>query len=217
MRTWLKRGGATFGMLAAYCGTTPTGIAAETLARATPQFIVRSEDGRDWNGQTATIDIRPELPDGAPAVVEGSFAAMDARGSMIGVHLEMDPGTLLSSSRTGWVVSLDHVQSTRPGFGVLSYARNPTVAPNLASKGALNGWIRGKVLEGAFSSNAEAIASGTFRGAYLLRCWAVGAGALAEKAEKDRPVGGTLSSGYAMAEDTNFSTPFCSRFTDLRG
>jgi hypothetical protein len=204
--------GVIIGVLAC-CWGVRLASAVENIAPAAPQFAARTEDGRSWSGPMATLDIRPELPDGTPAVAELSFAVTDTKGNIFGMRAEINPDSLLRSAHTGWQISLDYVPSSKPGSGILSYAANPNVAPTAASKGTLTGFLREKVLEGTFSSNAKGIASGTFEGSYLVRCWAARRGAASQ--DQHGSVRGDVSSGYVTLEDSSFATPFCSRFGDL--
>jgi hypothetical protein len=208
MRRWLDRGYLIGGVAACVLGFNPppsTG-SAENLAPGTSAFTVRTEDGRIWTGEPAAINIRSELPDGTPAVVEVTFAVTDAKGNIFGVHVELEPDRLLRGLETEWTVSLDYAASIKPGYGVLSYASGQSIAPSTASKGSLSGLIAGRTLQGAFSSNAEGITRGTFGGAYRVRCWVVRQGT----APPDK-----ITGGYVMADDSSFSTPFCSRFSDI--
>lgn len=208
MRRWLNRGSLIVGVAACILGInrTPLADSAANLVPATTVFTARTEDGRSWSGEAAAIDIRSELPDGTPAVAEVAFAVTDAKGNMFGVHVVLEPDRLLRGPQTEWTVSLDYVPSTKPGYGVLSYGPSQSIALSTASKGSLNGLIARKTMQGTFLSNAEGIARGTFEGAYRVRCWAVRQGT----APPDQ-----ITDGYVMTQDSNFSTPFCSRFSDI--
>jgi hypothetical protein len=206
---WLYSGCAILAALV--WGSGLTTAVDQDFAAATPDFTARTADGTTWKGEKGTIDIRPELPDGTPAVAEIAFAVTDAKGRILGVRVEIDPARLLDSSQPEWTVSLDYVPSTKLGYGVLAYAPNPSTAPRTASKGALTGRHQGTILQGSFTSNATSIAEGTFEGAYRLRCWSVGPGVSTSEAGP----GGHVTGGYAMVEDSGFSTPFCSQFRGL--
>src|SRR5262245_15279686 len=188
-----------------------TVASAQDYALMSLPFSVRSTDGMNWKGQAATIDIRPQLPDGTPAVVEIAFTVTAPTGRIFAVHAEIDPERLLDRSPAEWAVSLDYVPSTKPGYGVLSYASSPNASSRTATKGTLKGQHKGKIIEGVFTSNANGLQSGTFKGPYRVRCWAQNPAS----ADAANMPGGRMSGGYVTVEDSNFATPFCSRFAQL--
>jgi hypothetical protein len=132
-----------------------------------------------------------------PAVARVSFDGIGEDGVRFGVYLEVQPEKLRNAS---WGVELRGNEATQLGVGVLIYGTDNSRIS--VKRGSLRASLAGSELIGSFETDDPSIASGSFRGRYVIDCYT-----------RTDPASGRLSDGATMWErDLSFSSSLCAPF-----
>lgn len=166
-------------------------------APVTDELVIRTLDGRSYEGGAATIEVVAALPKGPSAKAAIAIATAEKSGQ--GLSIAFDVSTEVLLGRTFKIELGD-----APGTGTLALASREgarIIGPGTISLTASSGQIQGQ-----FRTADASFQSGTIEGRYELTC-------LVTPDMLGLPVEGEASSGtWILVEDELKESDFCRKF-----
>jgi hypothetical protein len=182
-------------LLCAACSSPePTQLGTAPLLLEERGMVIRTADGRVFNGEPATIEVIAPVAGGPAGVATISLSGADRQGQGVSVSFDLTPQGLVERS---FNVKLGRF----PGAGTLAHMTSG--GTRILGPGQAHLRVDKGRIAGSFQVSDAILGSGTIEGRYELAC-------LVPPEQLGMAPNGSLSEGaWMLVEDETESSEFC--------